>query len=259
MTGVQKGNTMTNENASHLVEEMRRDIIQVCRLLHQKGFVAATDGNVTARLDPHYIIATPSGVSKALLAPEQLIILTAEGEMPAETPFGPNPAGLRMTSEILLHLEVYRQREDVNAIVHAHPPISIALSIAGIPISEALLPEVLVALGTIPLTPYATPSTAEGAAIIRRYIHQHDAVLLRRHGSVTVGKTPMEAYLKTEKVEHAAEITYHLTMLGVDAPLRPREIAKLIEQKRARGIPEEDLSQLERFARLVWHRSRRRR
>lgn len=239
---------------------LRREIIQVCRLMYDHGLVAATDGNVTARLDDTYVLATPSGISKGWVTEEQLIILDLDANVPAETPYGPNPAGLSITSEIWLHLEVYKMRPDVGAVVHAHPPYAIALSIAGVPVAECLIPEVLVGMGMIPLTPYATPSTREGAEVIHRYIGEHDAVVLRRHGSVTVDKTPLRAYLKLEKLEHAAHITYLLQLMGCDAPIPPAEVAKLIAQRRARRLAsEESLAHLERLCRLRWHRTRRRR
>ncbi len=251
---------MEPTETSHRLSALREEVIQVCRLMYDHGMVAATDGNVTARIDDRCVLATPSGISKGWVTAEQLLILDMQGNLPAETPYGPNPPGLTFTSEIWLHLEAYQLRPDIGSVVHAHPPYAIALSIAGIPVAECLIPEVLVGMGTIPLTPYATPSTREGAEVIHRYIRDHDAVVLRRHGSVTVDKTPLRAYLKLEKLEHAAEITFLLRLLGCDAPMSPAEVAKLISQRKARGLAsEESLAHLERFCRLRWRRSRRRR
>lgn len=176
-------------------ERLREDIIRVCRLIYNKGFVAATDGNVSARLDERYILATPSGFSKGFIEAHELIVVDMEGRQVSDYRHRAQK-GLTVTSEILLHLEVYRQRQDVGGVVHAHPPITVALSIAGIPIARCLLPEVLITLGDIPITEYATPASPEGAEVIRPYIGTHDALVLPRHGSVTVGKNPFDAYLK---------------------------------------------------------------
>ena len=131
--------------------EWREAIIQVCRLLGQAGFVSATDGNVSVRLDNGLFLATPSGFSKPLLTAEQLILVGQEGRRVRRSRWGSDPM-LKPTSEILMHLEVYRQRPDVRAVVHAHPPTCVALSIAGISLARCLLPEVVMTLGTIPTT-----------------------------------------------------------------------------------------------------------
>ena len=215
---------------------LRDEIIRVCRLVYAKGFVAATDGNVSARLDADHILATPSGFSKGFIEAGELIVVDMDGR-PIDDYRHRGAKGLTVTSEILLHLEVYRQRPDAGAVVHAHPPKTVALSIAGIPIARCLLPEVLVTLGDIPVTDYATPASAEGPLAIRPYIADHDALVLQRHGSVTLGHDPFEAYLKLEKVEHAAEITLILRQLGVDAPIPPAEAARLLDVRRQKGLP----------------------
>jgi L-fuculose-phosphate aldolase len=226
--------TMTTYNVQRTEERLREEIIRVCRLVYQKGYVAATDGNVSARLNDQYILATPSGFSKGFIEAGELIVVDMDGRQVDDYRHRAQ-RGLRVTSEILLHLEVYRQRPDVQAVVHAHPPITVALSIAGIPIARCLLPEVLLSLGSIPTTEYATPSSPEGPIAIQPYIGRHDAIVLQRHGSVTVGKSPLDAYLKLEKVEHSAEITMILKQLGVDAPIPPGEAVKLIEMRQQSG------------------------
>ena len=226
---------MSTYNLQKKEEQLREEIIRVCRLVYDKGFVAATDGNVSARLDDGHILATPSGFSKGFIEPHELIVVDMDGRQVTDYRHRAQK-GLRVTSEILLHLEVYRQRPDIEAIVHAHPPITVALSIAGVPIARCLLPEVLLSLGSIPTTEYATPSSPEGPEVIRPYIGNHDAIVLQRHGSVTLGKNPFDAYLKLEKVEHAAEITFILRQLGVDSPIPPAEAAKLIEMRQQVGL-----------------------
>jgi len=232
----------------------REEIVRVCRLLHGKGYVAATDGNVSVRLRSNRILSTPSGLSKGFLTPEQLVVTDLEGrQLASHEPARRNPSGralppgsgqasgrsLKPTSELLMHLEAYRQRPDISAVVHAHPPICVALSIAGISLAKCLLPEVVVTLGLIPTTGYATPSSAEGPGAIKHLIANHDALIIQRHGTLTVGKDPFEAYLKLEKVEHLAHVTLILRQLGREVPLPPAEVAKLLQMRREKGLVRE--------------------
>ena len=215
----------------------REEIVRVCRLMHEKGYVTATDGNVSVRLSESRILSTPSGLGKGFLVPEQLVVTDLEGrKIPAHEPAS---RGLKPTSELLMHLEAYRQRPDIGAVIHAHPPICVALSIAGISLAKCLLPEVVVTLGLIPTAEYATPSSAEGAQAIRDLIVKHDAIVLRRHGTLTVGQDPLEAYLKLEKVEHLAHVTLILRQLGRETLLPPAEVAKLLQMRRGKGLARE--------------------
>ncbi len=210
--------------------EIRAQVIQVCHMVWQRGFVAANDGNISARLDGERVLCTPSGYSKGILQPEHLVVIDMEGR-PLEA--GP---GLRPSSEILLHLEAYRQRPDVRAVVHAHPPTAIALSVLDIPIGGCLIPDAILALGRIPYTEYATPASAAGAQVIREPIQRYDALVLRRHGSVTVGISPLEAYLRLEKVEQIAQITKAIHELGQPIPLPASEVRRLLEWRREKGL-----------------------
>jgi L-fuculose-phosphate aldolase len=215
----------------------REEIVRVCRLLHEKGYVAATDGNVSVRLSQNRILSTPSGFSKGFLAPEQLVVTDLEGKKVLS--YEPASRSLEPTSELLMHLEAYRQRPDIGAVIHAHPPICVALSIAGVSLAKCLLPEVVVTLGLIPTTEYATPSSAEGPGVVRDLIANHDALLIQRHGTLTVGQDPFDAYLKLEKVEHLAHVTLILRQLGREAPLPPAEVAKLIQMRKEKGLARE--------------------
>ena len=215
----------------------RKEIVRVCRLLHEKGYVAATDGNVSVRLSKGYVLSTPSGFSKGFLAPEQLVITDLEGKkVPSHEPASRD---LKPTSELPMHLEAYRQRPDIVSVIHAHPPICVALSIAGISLARCLLPEVVVTLGLIPTAEYATPSSAEGPGAIRPLIANHDALVIQRHGTLTVGQDPFDAYLKLEKVEHLAHVTLILRQLGRETPLPPAEVAKLLQMRREKGLARE--------------------
>lgn len=227
-------------------QKWREEIVRVCRLLHEKGYVAATDGNVSVRLSKNRILSTPSGFSKGFLAPEQLVVTDLTGrKIPSHEPASRDPSGrasgrsLEPTSELLMHLEAYRQRPGIGAVIHAHPPICVALSIAGISLAKCLLPEVVVTLGLIPTAEYATPASAEGPGAIRELIVNHDALIIQRHGTLTVGKDPFDAYLKLEKVEHLAHITLTLHQLGRETPLPPAEVAKLLRMRREKGLARE--------------------
>lgn len=213
--------------------ELRQRIVEIGKLMHQKNFIAAGDGNISARLDRERLLVTPSGVSKGFLDPEQLIIVDLNGEKIAPT-FG-KWREMKPSSEIQLHLECYRQRADIGAVIHAHPPNAIACTLAGISLAKCVLPEVVYDLGTIPTAPYATPASTEGALAIRHLIRQYDAVMLDRHGSVTVGTDLWEAYWRLERVEHSAQVTLSAQQaLGKPvAPLSDDAIHKLAEMRRA--------------------------
>ncbi len=214
--------------------QLREEIIQVCQLMWQKGYVAATDGNVSARLGKDRFLCTPSGYSKGLIRAEQLVVVDWDAR-----PVGPAYGAakdLLPSSEMLMHLEVYRLRPDVQAVAHAHPPTAVALSIAGISLARCLLPEVVLSFCMIPTAEYATPSSPEGAAVIRELITRYDALVLRRHGSLTVGSTAVDAYLKLEKLEATAVITKTLVELGKDHPLPPEEVDKLVAWRQAQGL-----------------------
>ncbi len=213
--------------------EWRQEIITVCRLMWEKNYIAASDGNVSVRLSDDRFLVTPSGFSKGFLKPEQLVIIDWDANVTGPL-YGDN-RNLRPSSEILLHLEVYRRRPDVVSVVHAHPPMAVALSIAGISLARCILPEVVATMGLIPTTRYATPSSIEGAEVIAGIIEHYDALILQRHGSVTVGDTPWDAYLKLEKVEHTAVITKTLAELNRLNPMPSEEVAKLVARREASG------------------------
>jgi L-fuculose-phosphate aldolase len=214
--------------------QLRQEISRIGRLMYEKGFISASDGNISARISPGRILITPSGLHKGFLQPADLLIVDEDGQQVGARTFGGKK--LKPTSEMPMHLEVYRQRPDVDAVVHAHPPITIALTIAGIPLADCLLPEVIVFLGLIPTTAYATPSSEENVRAIRSLIVKHDALVLQRHGSLTVGDDPLQAFMRLETVEQNARIAFMLAQLGVRNPLPPDEVSKLLRQREALGL-----------------------
>lgn len=208
--------------------ELRQEMVRIGRLLWERGYVAATDGNLSARLGPDRLLVTPSGLSKGFLSSDELAVIRLNGE-----PVGHyRGRGQKPSSEIQMHLEVYHQRPDVHAVVHAHPPLAIGFSIAGVSLARCVLPEVIVTLGAIPTTEYATPGTLEVPESIRDAIRDYDAILLANHGSLTVGQTLWEAYLRLEKVEHTAHITLAAQQLGRVQPLAPEAVEKLAVMRR---------------------------
>jgi L-fuculose-phosphate aldolase len=208
--------------------ELRREMIRVGRLTWERGYVAATDGNLSVRLGANRLLVTASGVSKGFLSDEDLLIIGMDGE----TVSAYRGRDSRPSSEMAMHLEVYRQRPDVNAVVHAHPPLSTAFSIAGVSLARCVIPEVIVTLGGIPTAEYATPGTSEVPGTIHDAIRDYDAMILAHHGSLTVGDTLWEAYLRLEKVEHTAEITLAAQQLGQVNTLSPQAVDKLTEKRR---------------------------
>jgi len=214
---------------------LREEIVRVGQIMHAKGFVAATDGNISARLDKDRFLVTPSGLSKGYMTADQMVVIDWDARPVGSTRYG-SARDQKPSSEILLHLEAYRQRPEIKAVVHAHPVHAITLSIAGISLARCLIPEVVVNLGVIPTTDYAMPASAEGATAIRDLIQRYDAVILQRHGSVTIGKSIWGAYLNLEKLENAAEITYKLLLLGRETPFPPGAVEKLIEKREKAGL-----------------------
>jgi L-fuculose-phosphate aldolase len=220
-------------------------MVRIGRELYQRGLVVATDGNLSARLDRNRFLTTPSGLCKGWLKAEQLIIVDEQGQS-VDTPTPAN-AALQPTSELAMHLAAYRIRPEVEAIVHAHPPHAIAQSIAGDGFEDCFLPEALLFVGIPPVTPYATPSSSEGAEAIREAVAGHDVLVLQRHGSLALGSSIEEAYFRTESLEQLARIRY-LARSAEPASssakpgssrvpnLPPEQVAKLLDIRTSLGL-----------------------
>ena len=208
--------------------EHRREIIQVCRLMYQNKLVAATDGNVSVRVSDDRLMFTPSGVSKGLVREDQLIITDMDGTLVAGTE--------KPTSENRMHLAAYRERPDIRAAVHAHPPIVTAFTVAGVSLERCVLPEVVFHLGTVPTSRYATPASPQGPEVIRELIRDHDAIILDRHGALTVAENVLHAYFKLEKLENYAQVMLYAHQLGNVQVLPRDEVEKLIETRRQLDI-----------------------
>jgi L-fuculose-phosphate aldolase len=201
--------------------QARKEIVEIGRRCYERGFVAATDGNMSCRVGGNLVAATPAGLCKGTLAADDVVVLDAAGR---------RVEGHReASSEILLHLEIYKERPDVNGVVHAHPPTATGFAVARMPLAECVLPEVITTFGNVPLAPYATPSTPEVPESIRPKLRDHNAFLLANHGTVTLGATLEEAYFTLEKVEQFARVMLVARQLGRVAVLTRDDVAKLTQ------------------------------
>lgn len=187
-------------------EPLRREIVQVCRRLYERGLIAGGEGNVSARLANGLVLVTPSGASKVDVREHELVVVNEHGT--------PVAGSLRASSELGMHLRIYKLRPDVHAVVHAHPPFATAFAVAGLDLMPAVLPEVLVQLGGVPLAPYATPGTSALADAIEPYLQHHDAILMANHGATAFGSTLSIAHQRMEALEHAARILFSARALG---------------------------------------------
>jgi L-fuculose-phosphate aldolase len=208
----------------------RRDLVEVGKRIHQKGWISSTDGNFSVKLGDDRILTTPTGVHKGFLYEDDLIVVDMAGKKIS--------GRLNPSSELALHLQCYKQRPDINGVIHAHPTLCVAFSVAGIHLAQCLLPEVVFTLGSIPTADYAPPTTEEVPKSIELPIREYDAVILERHGSVTVGKTIFDAYNTLERMEHAAEITYYARSLGGARPLTGTQVDELLKIRAGLGLPE---------------------
>jgi len=213
---------MTTEGA------LRAEIVEVGRRMYARGYTASNDGNISVRVGEDRLLMTPKSVCKGFMTPDMMCVTDLAGK---KIQGDRDPS-----SEMLMHLEVYRQRPDVKAVVHAHPPTATGFAVAGIPLDRAVLAEVLTTLGSIPLAEYATPSTAELPEAVRKYIKAHDAMLLANHGALTVGGDLFSAYYKMETIEHFAKISLVARMLGGENLISREEVMRLQELRGTYGI-----------------------
>ena len=210
------------------IESLRADIVEVGRRMYARGYTASNDGNISVRVGDDRLLMTPKSVCKGFMTPDMMCVTDLAGR---KIQGDRDPS-----SEMLMHLEVYRQRPDVKDVVHAHPPTATGFAVAGIPLDRAVLAEVLTTLGSIPLAEYATPSTVELPEAVRKYIKAHDAMLLANHGALTVGGDLFSAYYKMETIEHFAKISLVARMLGGENLISRDEVMRLQELRGTYGI-----------------------
>ncbi len=220
---------MSQSSISSILHEM----VDVCHRLARNKMVSATDGNVSVRVDGNSFFTTRSSIHKADVTTHDFVEVDRTGKLISGTG---NPS-----TELKMHLFIYEQRPDVNAVVHAHPTFATAFAAAGKALDKPVFPEVLVMLGKVPLAPYGTPSTEELPESLRPYVQDHNAILLANHGAVTYGATLKQAYYAMEKLEHAAQIILYARMLGGEQSLSGEQIKKLVsisEESYGKTIPD---------------------
>jgi L-fuculose-phosphate aldolase len=203
----------------------RQEVVYYGARLHQCGFVAATDGNLSVRLDDRRILATPTSMSKGMMRPSDLVVVDLNGR---------KLSGRRdVSSEIAMHLLIYKLRPDIRGVVHAHPPTATGFAASGLSLTQPLVCELIVGLGCVPLARYGTPGTPELSESLEPLIPQYDAILMANHGVVAYGEDLAHAYMKMETVEHFARIALVAHLLGQEKPLGDEEIAKLMRAREA--------------------------
>lgn len=203
--------------------ELRRDLVRFSKWLSRLGFMPGTSGNLSVRLDDDRLLVTPTGVSKCLLRSADMVIVDLEGRQLA--------GSRRVTSELSMHLAIYHQRADIQAVIHSHPPIATGFACSGRALDEMLCQEAVMTLGIVPLACYATTGTGEVAASLVPLISQHDAILMSNHGAVAYSQTLLDAFLKMETVEHLAHIHLVAHQLGSAQALRDDQLEQLYHAK----------------------------
>jgi L-fuculose-phosphate aldolase len=201
-------------------EQHRHDLCLIGRWMYERGYIVAGEGNLSVRLDADRILTTPTCINKGMMTPSDLVVMDMEGRH--------LQGDRKISSEAGMHLLFYRMRSDVQAVCHGHPATATGFAVAGQGLDQALLPEVVVSLGKIPLVRYATPGTPDLSAVLEPYVPHYDALLLANHGAVTCGPDLLTAFFRIEVVEHFAKITLTARLAGEPQLLSTREVAKLM-------------------------------
>ncbi len=209
--------------------ELRRKLVEICHRMYRQGMIAAGDGNVSVKLDDERVLVTPTGFHKGYIGEDDLIITDLHGKK--------LKGAHKPSSEFLMHELAYAERPDIAAVVHAHPPITVGLALAGVTLAQCVLSETCLVLGAVLTAPYTTPTTREVPDTLRPYLRQANAVVMDRHGALTVGRDLDEAYNRMEAMEHASKITHAARVIGPVSPLPRHEVDKLQDLARKFGIP----------------------
>lgn len=208
----------------------RREIVRVGQLMYERSYVVSSDGNVSVRLDDGRILATPTMTSKGRMTEDSLALTDIEGQPLSDR---------KASSELAMHLLIYRERTDVKAVCHAHPPHGTAFAVAGLAIDQPILSEVILTLGCVPLADYGTPSTPELTDAMRPLVKRHNALLMANHGAVAYGADLWQAFDRLETLEHTARIAILSRLLGGSKNLPADAIEKLINVREAAGYLDE--------------------
>ncbi len=210
--------------------EIKKQICEIGKRIYNRGMVASNDGNISVKLNENEFLCTPTGVSKGFMTPEYICKVDAKGNVLQAY------EGFKPSSEIKMHMRVYKERPDVNSVVHAHPVYATSFAIAGIPLTEPIMPEAVIALGCVPIAEYGTPSTEEIPDAVSKYLPYYDAVLLENHGALAFSDSLLNAYHKMESVEFYAQLLYQAKMLGGPKPLSEEQVQRLYEIRRKFGM-----------------------
>jgi L-fuculose-phosphate aldolase len=207
----------------------RRALCEIGKLCYSRNLIVGADGNLSMRLSDDTILITPAGAMKGFLEPHHITRVDMAGRVLDNGP--------RASTETGIHTTAYEVRPDIRAVVHAHPPHAVALTLADIDLQMPIIPEVVVTIGGIPTAPYATPGTHELGDSIRDLLRCSDTVMMRSHGSITVGDNLMDAFKKLDMLEHTARILYltHTLRGGLD-PLPPEAVEKLLHTRKILGV-----------------------
>jgi L-fuculose-phosphate aldolase len=211
--------------------ELKELMIDIGKRLWTRCYVAANDGNISIRISENEILTAPTGISKGFMSQDMLIKIDMDGKViSTDNRYSPS-------SEIKMHIEAYKQRDDVRAVIHAHPPFSTSFAVAGIPLESNVLPEAVMTLGAVPIAPYGTPSTSEVPDSVIPFIQKSDAILLANHGALTLGIDLINAYHKMETLEHTAHIIFLAMTLGNVNRIPAEQIDKLMKIRDQMNIP----------------------
>lgn len=208
--------------------EAIEQILEIGRRMYQRGFVAANDGNISARVGENEVWATPSGVSKGFMQENMLVKVALDGKLLQGT--------YKPSSELKMHLRIYRELPEVCGVVHAHPPVATTFAAAGVPLDKAFLQEAVVQLGVIPVAPYALPGSEAVADSVAPYCRDYNGILLEHHGAVAWGNDPMKAFYRLESIEYNAVIAMNSRLLGFERLLREDQIDELLTLRPSWGV-----------------------
>ena len=210
--------------------EIKKQICEIGQRIYNKGMVAANDGNISVKISENEFLCTPTGVSKGFMTPDFICKVDRNGKVIQAN------KGFKPSSEIKMHMRVYKERPDVNSVVHAHPMYATSFAIAGIPLTEPIMPEAVIALGCVPIAEYGTPSTEEIPDAVSKYVQHYDAVLLENHGALSYSDSLINAYYKMESLEFYAQLLYQSRLLGGPKRLSDAQVQRLYELRRQFGL-----------------------
>ncbi len=211
----------------------RNELYEICRLAYARGYLCGTEGNLSIRLDSNSLLSTPSNTCKGMIKQDDFILTDLEGHLLKSNL---SSAARKPSTELKMHLLAYEMRSDICAIVHAHPTVTVALTVAGKSLSSPILPEVVCTLGSIPVASYATPGTEEVPESLRPFLSNYDAIVLDHHGALTLGTSINDAFYKLEMLEHHAQTLFIAELLGGAIPLAPEQINKLLGIRAIYGL-----------------------